>query len=144
MQSRKGQFSTLSEIPVTKGVEWQYQPDTVQSAGLKPRSSNSNLITLSPMKRHDRETMTQQDLPKNESSSTVLDLCFAFQSTLGAKFTEMLQVHREIMFEMMSKERSRDGQFIKLTAGLRDLHIHRAKLQAENSQLCEILARQRD
>jgi hypothetical protein len=116
--------------------------DTDYKADSRSRAESSLLISPSPLKYQEKWTMTSEEQPAPRH--TVIDLCLAFQETLGSKFTEMLKVHKEIMFELMSKERSRDEQIRRLTQDLSELHLHNAKLQLENKYLCEMLEKQKD
>jgi hypothetical protein len=98
----------------------------------------------------DKTTMTEltKDIRaghvQGTTAHTELDLCFAFQRTLSAKFSEMLLMHREIMLELMSKERGRDEQMQRLTLDLSQLHLTNARLQMENRHICDMLAKHKD
>lgn len=109
---------------------------------------DSPLLPTSVLK--DKTTMTEltKDIRaghvQGTTTHTELDLCFAFQRTLSAKFSEMLLMHKEIMLELMSKERGRDEQMQRLTQDLSQLHLTNARLQMENRQICDMLAKHKD
>lgn len=148
-QSR--QFKYVEKADSDRSFEYDPKHDPFHAA--RPKLVNSTLIDVNALKHEDKATMTVEEVQPREQSFPskaqgptlgVLDLCFAFQSTLGAKFTEMLQVHKEVMLELMSKERSRDDQFRRLTNELSELYMQNARLQMENRQLCEKMGKQKE
>mmetsp|Transcript_7563 Transcript_7563/g.14094 ORF Transcript_7563/g.14094 Transcript_7563/m.14094 type:complete len:195 (+) Transcript_7563:706-1290(+) len=112
----------------------------------KNKPISKQILNGAQMKHQDKGTMTSEvPSPMAESSPKgVVDLCFAFQKTLGSKFTEMLKMHKEIMFELMAKERGRDEQLRRLTSELSELYMQNARLQIENKHLCDILGKQKE
>jgi hypothetical protein len=142
-ESRPFKHAEASESD--KSVEIEPRHDLSQ----KPRIGSS-MLSSAPSQRHlDKHTMTSEESKEPQHKEPravhgVLDLCFAFQETLGAKFTEMLNVHKDIMLELMTKERNRDDQLRRLTQDLSELHLHNARLQMENKYLCDVLTKQKD
>lgn len=121
--------------------------ESFQSLANKYKVDSPLLVTSAP-KSQDKTTMTEH--PKDiraghvQGAYTELGLCFALQKTLSAKFSEMLILHKEIMLELMSKERSRDEQMRRLTQILNQQRVTNAKLWTENRQICDILAKHRE
>mmetsp|Transcript_29357 Transcript_29357/g.52554 ORF Transcript_29357/g.52554 Transcript_29357/m.52554 type:complete len:200 (+) Transcript_29357:28-627(+) len=141
-------YSKYTEVAESdKSIEIDSRHDTMfHSVYPKPKLGSSLLISASPLKFQEKWTMTADEPPVREqkSSHTVIDLCLAFQETLGSKFTEMLRVHKEIMLELMSKERSRDDQIRRLTQDLSELMAHNVRLQIENRSLHDMLDKQKE
>jgi hypothetical protein len=130
-----------------RSIENEAKYESFQSLANKYKVDSPLLVTSAP-KSQDKTTMTEhtKDIRAShvQGAYTELGLCFALQKTLSAKFSEMLIVHKEIMLELMSKERSRDEHMRRLTQDLNQQRVTNAKLKTENRQICDILARHRD
>lgn len=74
------------------------------------------------------------------SDSTVSMAVFeSFASVVSEKFTEMLQLHRDIMMEIIHKEERRDEEAVSLCRQNADLVRQLVSLEAENSFKREFL-----
>mmetsp|Transcript_29282 Transcript_29282/g.52425 ORF Transcript_29282/g.52425 Transcript_29282/m.52425 type:complete len:142 (+) Transcript_29282:24-449(+) len=85
----------------------------------------------------------QQDYFKpqkvDQATETEVDLLDDLQTFMSAKFTLMLQVHKEVILDLLHNDTSHDTHLKKLTHELTGMRLHNARLQLENRHLSEML-----
>lgn len=77
----------------------------------------------------------------DRSTETEADLLEELQAQLSAKFTLMLQVHKEGILDLLYSDNHHDLHLKKLTHELTELRLHNARLQLENRYLQDLSAK---
>jgi hypothetical protein len=80
----------------------------------------------------------------DQSTGTEADLLEDLQALLSAKFTLMLQVHKEVILDLLHNDQTHDLHLKKLTHELTELRLQNARLQLENRTLSEMLTEKID
>jgi hypothetical protein len=80
----------------------------------------------------------------DQSTGTEADLLEDLQALLSAKFTLMLQVHKDVILDLLHNDQTHDLHLKKLTHELTELRLQNAKLQLENRTLSEMLTEKID
>lgn len=79
--------------------------------------------------------------PPPPDSTVSLAVFESFASVVSEKFSEMLQLHRDIMMEIIHKEEKRDEEAMSLCRQNADLARQLISLEAENTSKRDLLPR---
>ncbi|CAG9332354.1 unnamed protein product [Blepharisma stoltei] len=100
----------------------------------KEVSTDIEYYDQAPRRSHDIRTPSEISR-HHDCDSVPIPVMLMFQDTLSTKFSEMLNMHKELMLKFINKDAAREDKIKKIVQDIADLARENSLLQAENHKL---------
>ena len=127
---RSAAHPSFAPLPRNGGLT----PNSSQVPALPQQHETPVFPTRSPPRRHASPDLSQVS-QLDDSSLVPVSLISLLQTSLCGRFTEMMQLHKEVMGEMAARDRRRDEQLSLLIGQNVELVRTVARLRHEQSHL---------